>query len=301
MPISEAAEITGIPRTSAAKIKRVFGLIDSGIADDEIAADVKDFSTQTVAGIRSAYAETQPEPGATNSIKSFLDAHRMQLHRLAVKFSRSISSDVEPWPSGWLRDKWARPWTGTVDEKPTLEHESEPRFSYMLDHLKKSKIKEALRQVESCAQELRLLAEKIEQGLPRGARSELSDDMLNAAILYGSQLAETPDQEYPNISLTVEHPGVTLRMDAFSERYSDATDAESAAAALRKVIECVKSDPTTGKFYAVRTEARDVLKRLLKAFEVGESVNLEIDQATCIACEALEGSGQTGDTPRVVV
>lgn len=300
MPFSEAVKRTGNRRSSTARIYRVFRLIDSGSTDDEIAAEVKDFSKRTVAGIRSAYAETQPEPGATNSITSFLRTHRRRMHQMAAKLSRSVSSDIEPWPSGWLGDTWTRPWTGNVDQRPMLKSESEPRFSFMLDHLEKSRVRDALHQAESCARELRRLSEKIKRGVPRGAREALSDDLLNAAILYGSQLAETPKQKYPEITITAEGTAVTLRMNAYSERFSDATDAESAAAALRTVIECVKNDPTTGKFYAARTEARNALKRLAKAFGVSESVNLQIDQATCIACMALVGEPTVG-TPGAAV
>lgn len=300
IPVSEAAERIDASRTSVARIFRVFRLIDANRTDGEIIKKVRDFSLHTIAEIRLAYAGSLQGTGDARSIRSFLAAHRKRMHELAAKLVRSISSDVEPWPSGWLTDEWPRPWTGSIAGKPRLKPESEPQFARMLDHLEKLRVRHGLHKCESSARELRYLATEIEQDVPRDARGSLSGDLLKAAILYGSQMAEAPSQAYPEMTITGGSDGTSLSMNAFLGRFADKAEAASAKTYLIAVIDHVKQDPTTGKFFSSRAEAQDALERVAKLLEVSEWVNREIDLATCPACEALVDTDEYEVAPSAV-
>ena len=116
--------------------------------------------------------------------------------------------------------------------------------------------------------------------------------LIKAAILYGSQMVEAPTQEVPLITVSVSGKNFDLKAGAYSARYSTGVEAERAADFFQRVIEHVQQSALTAEFYAARDDAKDALERVAKLLIVGESVNREIDQKSCIECEAMVGFGK---------
>lgn len=288
---TEGAASLGVSRSTVTKCFRIFKLIDQGLADKEIADDVSDYSRGTIAGLRQALAGADVIADSDSPRTEFLKSHRHRLFTLAEQVRSQYSKGMYPWPDGWLGATWPRPWTGEAGSPPRLEYEPESEFRYLLEHLESLRLGDTIKQSRLAAVHTRDKALQVRESIANELRDALPETLLNAAILYGSQIAESPGMDPPKIEVAPNGGSHVLNLGAYQAKFDDQESASQAARAIRTTIRQVSRNSTVGVFYAAREGLRDLHEAITKLLKTAETIKLTIAESTCPICRSLVDSG----------